>query len=779
MDAADRSAVHSSKQGSESLQLTPLTSIHIAQALRSSDDGTTLVFSKMNISDVGAATAEELASIGRDTLEDESPVESLSRNKIARLPPYITQFSTLEVLQVERNPIEWPPKHVMDKAGILDSRQAMKEWVRNLQKWIIADNPANIGDDSGHSEQHDLNTYIEESYNSWKFPLREAASDAHHNRSTSVDSNFSASSASESIHEIELTGHNHGEADRPPPLHLGILGTFSVENSPTRALSSYLPSPADSEFFDDSSNSHSLEHHSHVRNASYSTESHPLAYSRLLGKKSLPDLRTAKLNFNKKTAADLDLSPTNIPQESNNCDNLPLSLPQRQDSDSSLSSIHAAKSTPREANKVSLARNVSSMTFERNSYFQRLSTLPNSAALPQPLLCLVESARSILFAMCQVYQTLEHFIAHAIDDRISSVLRKVLDPATLDMTQLINSLERFDATSRKTIPSPAVCRTVLESCRDTVAVFGKAVGVLALQLQVIVTGDNVRYSRWILLELYGATAEVAAAWESMVPQIEAIRPLLHSKPFGAQPPLINAIGTDVYSASPTSVPIDPFLASLRSNPGPPGSNGGIRTARRHAGSFSSKDVEIGKKLPSYDDVPGLFGGVVSRTAKHVPTLRAPKRQATIPTTTISSSTPAAPVSSTITVSSSVSSDPSRPLHSRQGSHASLQTSPSSSPSAPSKASFLDLPLNSKSQVDREALQAVQVAVDVAPAVWDMIEHLFDGTSNTKPWVQDSVKKARAVTIRLSEMLKVMQDSDAPSDRKDFREDAHIFLKVIT
>ncbi|KAG6911442.1 hypothetical protein DXG01_014516 [Tephrocybe rancida] len=864
---------HSSKRNSESSPSTSLSSVHIAQALqRSSDDGATLMFSKMNLSDVGVVAAEELASIGRDNPGDESPLKritlgnnrltmlptefallsqlrylnlkrnsfsvfpdvltllpsldtldishnrikklpfqaghllrlrvfSLSRNKITRLPSYLSQFSDLEVLQVERNPIEWPPKVVMDKAGILESRQAMQDWVRGLQQWIEADNRVSRGD-SGDSEQHDLNAdmsappfipsvtgtdfaYSEESYNSWKFPLSQKLSNGFspHSRSLSGSSSFSTSSASESIQEIEIPSSLRGEVDRPPPLHLGILGSFSTENSPTRTLDSYMPSPADSDFFDES-----LEHQLHMRNASYSSGLHPSAYPNLSEKKSMPDLRTAKLNFSKKsTVLAESVSSTSATPEPSNHDLFPLSLPPRQGSDSSLNSNHATKVTPQETFQISPTRTISSMTFERNSYFQRLSTLPTSTTLPQPLLCLVESARSILFAMCQVYQTLEHFMAHAIDNRISSVLRKVLDPASTDMTQLIHSLERFDATSRKTLPSSVVCRGVLESCRDTVAVFGKAIGVLALQLQVIVTGDDVRYSRWILLELYGATAEVASAWETMAPHVEAIRPLLHPKPFAGQPPplLTNSIGTEGYTASPTSmvpVPIDPFLPSLRSQPGLPGApvNGGVRTARRHAGSFSSKDVEIGKKLPSYDDVPGLFGGVVSGTAKHIATLRAPKRQATIPITTISSPSPTTPASSLVLNSSlpSAIGDPPRPIHSRQDSQASFLTSASPSPSVPSKTNFLDLPSNSKSQVDKEALQAVQAAVDVAPAVWDMIEDLFGGTATTQPWIQDTIEKARVVTLRLSETLKAIHDADAFADRKELREDAHAFLKMV-
>src|SRR5882757_4819325 len=98
------------------------------------------------------------------------------------------------------------------------------------------------------------------------------------------------------------------------------------------------------------------------------------------------------------------------------------------------------------------------------------------------------------------------------------------------MIQLINALDRFDATSRRMLPSPTVCRAVVESCRDTVAVFGKAMGVLALQLKVLATRDDVRYTRQMLLVLYGATAEISNAWHTILPHIDEVEPLLRERP---------------------------------------------------------------------------------------------------------------------------------------------------------------------------------------------------------------------------------------------------------
>jgi hypothetical protein len=232
------------------------------------------------------------------------------------------------------------------------------------------------------------------------------------------------------------------------------------------------------------------------------------------------------------------------------------------------------------------------------------------------------------------------------------------------------------------------------------------------------------------------------------------------------------------------------------------SSGAGRTrARRHAGSFSIKDVEIGKKLPSYDDPPLMAGGVASHS--HTPILRAPKRQQQyLPAPYVGpgmvSPSPnghghGLPTPSTSSISVAEGSSrghahqSSHQSHSRQGSQASLQASSSSasvssgpsassSPSMPAKGtSFLDLPTSSKTQVDNEALQAIQAAVEVAPTVWDMMEQTLGDALDAD--VRESLDKARAVTRRLADMTRSMQEGGDTLDRRVLREDSNLFLKV--
>ena len=57
-------------------------------------------------------------------------VLSIYKNKITRLPSYFTQFNSLEVLRCEQNPLEWPPKQVIDTEG------STPDFVSFLKRWM-------------------------------------------------------------------------------------------------------------------------------------------------------------------------------------------------------------------------------------------------------------------------------------------------------------------------------------------------------------------------------------------------------------------------------------------------------------------------------------------------------------------------------------------------------------------------------------------------------------------------------------------------------------------
>ncbi|KAL1747512.1 RAM signaling pathway protein-domain-containing protein [Schizophyllum fasciatum] len=820
----------------------------ILEALGTSPDhGATLSFSRMNLSEVPANAALELAELGADSASDQRPVERLalgynklsalpgqfvrlsqlrylnlrsnsftefprvltsmaaldtldishnkirrlpeepgelvhlrvfclSKNKLTKLPHYMTQLNKLEVLKIDKNPITYPPKHILEP-GEGATGQAMVDWVESVQRFLFADSPRKASVDSTSTSSADL--LLDDSRDSlqdtmcWS-RLRKGNTEfdagvTPHARSFSVDSTLSASST-ESFQEVEPP-----TSARLPPLHLGILQSQDAEPSPTRSF--YLPSPADSvTFFDDEEpSSSSLKSppssadDQHNRNRSFAEGVKAASSgSDFQFKQGLPDLSTARLNFTKKQTHNTNHTAR---KPSYGLDDYPMPSPvsTRKDSSSSISSTsRIVRPFTRDRPPPSPPRAIPSMAIERNSYFRRLSSLPKAAitrSLPQPLVCLMDCARSILFAVVQIHLALDRYTTFPIDERLSSLLKKVAEPAQAEMMSLTSALDRFDALSRKSQPPPAVCRGVVESCRDTVSAFGRVVGVLPLQLKVINT-DDVRFLRSMLLTLYGATAEISTAWQTLMSQMDGIRPLLRVRrhhPGSASEP--SSSSTAFHYPSKPVRPGPP----LRTHTGSSTSSSGVsrHPSRRHAGSFSYKDVELGRALPSVD-IPLPSG---SRT----PVPRG-KRPAATPQ--MNGSTPS--LSSPFPSSPSAPGEPAR-VHSRQTSQTSTHASsrsPSSSPVAAEKTSFFDLPSSAKNQVDKEAVQAVKLAVDIAPGVWDRMEDLLADVLREKGDVRESLDRARAVTKRLVELINLVQEGDSTSDKRALREDAHVFLKTV-
>jgi hypothetical protein len=420
----------------------------------------------------------------------------------------------------------------------------------------------------------------------------------------------------------------------------------------------------------------------------------------------------------------------------------------RKDSDSTLGSASVHPEYIQASNALP------SLTMDCASYFRRSATLTFNNSLPKSLLCLLESARSILFAMCKLYQTLDHYVHHGFDERLPSIFRKSLDPANMNITFLIRSLDHFDDLSQKARPSSTVCRALVESCRNVVITMKKAVGLLTLQIGL--EPFNGRYSRWLILELYAITAEIALAWQAMVPYVDSLRPFLYGGVFTYSPyvgNLENSVGpTSLINSDQRFVRLRPVETLQRGS----GQNGTVRVrmTRRHAGSFSSKDVEIGKELPSYDILPTTMGGL----ATHTPMLRTPKRQATMPVfPTTSSSLP------------SYASNQIYTSHLRHNSRSSLIEASSSMPSV-SESYF-----NNRVWADKEAFQAVREALEVAPVVWDQIEEALGDISSRD--TQQILENARLVTKKLSDDVHTISEDSPESAKKAISNSAHLFLKV--
>ncbi|KAI5117433.1 hypothetical protein M0805_007004 [Coniferiporia weirii] len=857
-----------------------LTRAHILDAIaRSADDGCTLNLSNKNLVDVGGAGVDALAEVGRGgdpldecrilrialignclsslpmsfarlsrlrylTLRSNSfsvfpevlttmssleildfsrnkvrglptnpgtlvnlRVMSISRNKIRKLPSYISKFRNLTVLKADHNPIEWPPKHIMEPEEDLEESDVMPRWVESLKVWM-AENSAE--DEKGLPRP--VENLLHEN--------QDEIADLQHSRSVSVDSESSIYSTSSYVNSIEDV-----KAKQPPAIDTENIQP-AIANDLSASPESYLPTPDDSLASAAGDDTAQSLYSVHGRNKSYTPAGEGRNGSRALSvQKSLPDLRVANGRVSaashvlvrapmgeatKKLSKESSRSFTELPDPT-------LDGPLRGRSQRPPRHNHGTMPSI-------IERKIPSMDYERNSYFRRLSTLPVSTisrTTPPALLSIVDSVRGILFAVSQVYQSLQHYTVYAIDERLSSVLLKVLDPASSYMMQLITALDKFDSLSKRGCPPPSVCRLVIERCRDNVAMFGKAVGVLAMQLKVLASRDDVRYSRQMLLVVYGAMAEISNSWHGIAPHLDSIEPLLregdHSPlsspglttptpmrtvplkshfasqtsnrilipPITEQPEPTSATATPAFprtnlapaptitrarsaqpQASAPHVPVAPAMAR------PTHSEGRSRMNRRHAGSFSVKDVEIGRALPSNAEASPPAGGVASGSSTPTPRPHIVPLRGIIPISTLAHTTPVAPPSGPLPQYYSPV------LHSRQGSAQNGRngTPPLNIP-GPSR-NVLDVPSNSNTLVDKEAIDAVASAVRAAPAVWLMLEEIANEMVGSPVDLRDSLVRAQDVTRRLGANIKAIQESQPGADRKALREDAHVFIKTV-
>ncbi|KAI0341774.1 hypothetical protein BDW22DRAFT_1420865 [Trametopsis cervina] len=716
-------------------------------------------------------------------------VFSLSRNKLHRLPAYFSQFQNLNIFRVDQNPLEWPPREVMEPPAQGSSADAMRGWIRNIQKWIEHDSTAAtrkhnediLGNESSFVDM-DTDLAADETKDStadarspFDTSLFIEGSSASHRRSFSLESD--QSTYSDNVLPLPVFQPTRApRSPRPPRLHLDAVSTSRsapTSASPHRSPDSYLPTPEESVSSTDDDTTRSTAQ-THGRNASFAG-SGGTARAVVMSKKSMPDLRPPKLHLH----GHKDSFLYTVNEKSG----IP-SPPHRQESDSSNGSTQHFRSTKFSQSVVSspvaLHRPAPHMDSEKHQYFRRMSSLnlgSLSKTIPPALLKLVDAIRGILFGVSQIYQALQHYTEYAIDERLSAVLLKVLDPASTYMNQLIYALDRFDTTSKRTVPSPAICRAVVEICRDNVIVFGKAVGVLTLQLKVLATHDDVRYTRQMLLMLYGAMAEIAGAWTAIAGQVEAIKPLLreHGPPPATKvfpiPPSTNELGTPLTAGSVTPTPAFPKSRTTVRSPSGGTSDARARMARRHAGSFSYKDVELGGLLPSNLDSPPLSSGVVGGPTSSTPVPRTIRRAATA--LTLSNHDTSHSNGGTIRPSIPFRGD----IHSRQSSASSLLASTISSPAiAAAKSPSLEALSTTNTMMDGVAVDSIRKAVEAAPSVWKLTEELLCEDATLREALNDTLNKAKDVTGRLRDDINYVGFDQA--NRLALRDDARVFANTV-
>ncbi|KAG0269279.1 RAM signaling network component [Actinomortierella ambigua] len=150
-------------------------------------------------------------------------------------------------------------------------------------------------------------------------------------------------------------------------------------------------------------------------------------------------------------------------------------------------------------------------------YFQRLAALPSP---PTPLsndkLRMIDAARGILFSFSQIYRAVKQCIGCSTDEKLSQLVSRLLLSANSALTQLIQSLDRFDHAAQVQVPDQKMCSEVLRCCELNVGAFKRLVKAVQAQLKPICLSVDGRLVRNLLLLLHGAISEIRVAWDSLL-----------------------------------------------------------------------------------------------------------------------------------------------------------------------------------------------------------------------------------------------------------------------
>ena len=719
----------------------------------------------LSVIQLGAMPWLEILDLSRNYISSfpENPGSLLSlrvlhigRNRITSLPQYFPDFRDLSLFKVADNPITWPPAQIINGPEDSTKQREVQEWIENIKRWMLEHSNVSgpLTQEPSSPPEVDLTSDDE------KVSVRSRTSSRTHFRNPSIDSvgsHYSTNSGPQS-------GASSPRLPRPPQALRTLSESPSLDipiDTPQTSLEDQIDALA------------RHLHGQHGRNASYSVSHLHSPVHALSLKKSLPELRTFQLSAdNRSRSRALALNGDHAPS-------LPNARPSNGSTTSSNDTIRKAPGRVlQESPRVSP---LPAMDGERNRYFKRLSTLPSSTiskAVPASLLSTIDACRGILFALSQIYTSLHHYAVYAINDRLASVIWKVLYAAPNFLQTLIGALDRFDNHCLRGTPPPSACRGVLEACRDCVSVFTKVVGVLQIHLKVLAGADDVRYSRTLLLMLYGSMAEISNSWQSMAPHMDAMATLAKDVPPLSPPSPVTSGG----SGSPSLDTARAIVRDIRpiaeteeagvggpastTTPthriGPPAARVARTNNRRHAGSFSTKDVRIGRSMPMGPS--GTTGGVaplsINPPSLIALNLRSGLRNlAGLPSPGLpsaSSATPSLahlqgpPLAMTHHSNHSQSSE----IHSREGSLGQLY-------------SMHNPPHSAGSDKDRfvngSTLSLLQESTELAMDLWEQVEVLFDDPRASEvvgSIGKDYLHSAQDVTTRLKEGVTALVDGGA-------------------
>ncbi|TGZ85520.1 hypothetical protein EX30DRAFT_26286 [Ascodesmis nigricans] len=161
-------------------------------------------------------------------------------------------------------------------------------------------------------------------------------------------------------------------------------------------------------------------------------------------------------------------------------------------------------------------------------YFKRLSSLPEHKRSSLSTERVGEAARGILYAMSVLHKPIEQYIQSTSGEH--SKIERALYNGNFRVGSLVNSLEAYEEKHDET-----GVQQVIHDCEACVRAFRQVLSMLQASIREspAVSGPDSRYSRTLLLLLYGSFVEIKQSYD-------IIQPLLISQSVAADDPKTRA-----------------------------------------------------------------------------------------------------------------------------------------------------------------------------------------------------------------------------------------------
>ncbi|EEB05311.1 leucine-rich repeat protein Sog2 [Schizosaccharomyces japonicus yFS275] len=147
-------------------------------------------------------------------------------------------------------------------------------------------------------------------------------------------------------------------------------------------------------------------------------------------------------------------------------------------------------------------------------YFRKLPNTESSESSPTENVRLLEASRGILFALSQVHQMLRNYLLFCNNSSVLNVMQKLLHNANTHVGWLVQVLEKVTESFQE---DPFDTQSLIHASTACIASFRRVIEAARKYLNELTGSANVRYTRTLILMLYGSAKELQNSLHRIIP----------------------------------------------------------------------------------------------------------------------------------------------------------------------------------------------------------------------------------------------------------------------